>query len=419
LQKALHESIDTLPRIALVKLLVPKLKAAGIRDYRRKSEELAEHLLSTGEDTFSWGSAAETESLVIAFTEEDHKELEKIAAKFTDALTDVIPKLAKTTAQRVLRESKRRWREDRYLALREMEGFRLRLEDRWGEGLDLLRLLLEIAREVGVEYHSALAASRARKNRHLRTALLQLHIRACQVAHEILVLLENGLADGAMARWRTLHEIATVALVIDDGGDDLAERYLAFDVVETKKALDQYVIDYDALGYAAPSAKQIKRTNAAYDAAVQRFGESFGQSYGWAAKYLKLKSPRFTDIQKAAGRAMMQSHYKMASYNVHATPRALSFRLGSVNEPSRLTAGATNGGFQEPGHNMAFSLVQITSLLCSREPQIDDLVTMETLVRLRNESAEAMVRIGKALAREDREIRRALAKQGIEAEVTW
>lgn len=116
---------------------------------------------------------------------------------------------------------------------------------------------------------------------------------------------------------------------------------------------------------------------------------------------------------------MMQSHYKMASYNVHASPRALSFRVGSVNDPGRLTAAATNGGLQEPGHNLAFSLVQITSLLCSREPQIDDLVNMETLVRLRDKAVDALVRTGKALSREDREIRRALAKEGIDAEVTW
>lgn len=419
LQKALHASIDELPRIALVKLLAPKLKAARIRDYRRKAEQLAEHLLTKGDETFTWGDEGDKEEVVISFTEDDNRELERIAKKLTDSLQDIIPKLASTTAQRMLQVYERRWREQRYVELRKMDGFKLRLEDRWGEGLDHLRLLLDIAHDVGTEYHDALLASRARKNRHLRIALSQLHIRACQVSHEIIVLLENGFADGAMARWRTLHEIATVALVIDDGGDTVAKRYLAYDVVEAKKALDQYIIDHKAFGYAAPSALQIKRTNAAYEAALKEFGEAFGKSYGWAAEYLNLKSPRFVDIQKAAGRAMMQSHYKMASYNVHASPRALSFRLGSVNDPTRLTAGSTNGGLQEPGHNLAFSLVQITSLLCSRQPELDDLVTMETLVRLRDRAAEALIRIGKALSREDREIRRVLAGEGIASDVIW
>lgn len=270
LQKALHTSIDGLPRIALVKILAPKLKAAGIRGHRRKAEELADYILTSKEDSFAWGEDDEDEEIVISFDEDDHRELERISAKFTDSLKNLIPKLARTTAQRVLRVSIRRWREERYVELRQMEGFKLRLEDRWGEGLDLLRLLVTMAREVGTEYHETLVASQARKNRHLRIALSQLHIRACQVAHEIIVLLENGLADGAMARWRTLHEIATVALVIDDGGNPVAERYLSYDVVETKKALDQYIVDHAALGYSAPTARQVKQTNAAYDAALRK-----------------------------------------------------------------------------------------------------------------------------------------------------
>lgn len=49
------------------------------------------------------GRGDEKEDLVISFDEDDHRELERISAKFTDSLKDVIPKLAHTTAQRVLR----------------------------------------------------------------------------------------------------------------------------------------------------------------------------------------------------------------------------------------------------------------------------------------------------------------------------
>jgi len=70
--------------------------------------------------------------------------------------------------------------------------------------------------------------------------MLRLHIRACQVTNEIIILLENGYADGAMARWRTLHEIATVAAVIAKFGDELAERYVHYQIVESTKALTAY-----------------------------------------------------------------------------------------------------------------------------------------------------------------------------------
>jgi hypothetical protein len=57
---------------------------------------------------------------------------------------------------------------------------------------------------------------------------------------EIIVLLENELADGAMARWRTLHEITTVAILIEKYGEDVAERYVNNQIVESKKAPAAY-----------------------------------------------------------------------------------------------------------------------------------------------------------------------------------
>jgi hypothetical protein len=402
----------------LAKVLAPKLKAAGVRSYRKMADQFAEHILKNGESPFNFGAGEEARKISISFDEADTLELEKIQRRFIDNLPDLVERISTVTAATVVQSSVRHWKESRYIEIRELEGFRLRLEERWGVGLDSLRVLWALCSEIGQGFHEQLQKSRARKNRSLRVALSRLHIRACQVAHEILILLENGLADGALARWRTLHEISTVSLVIEDGGDDLARRYLAYDVVERKKALDQFRQDYRALGYAEPSRRQIERTTTAYEAAVEKFGPAFSQSYGWAANYLKLKAPRFVDIQKAAGRAMMQSHYKMASYNVHATPRALSFRIGSLNQPDLLTSGSTNAGLDEAGQNMAYSLVLITSRLL-RGRTLDDVVSVKTLERLRDSAVESLIRTGKELASEDREIRRVLRKEGMDVEIVW
>ncbi|WP_217430933.1 DUF5677 domain-containing protein [Sphingomonas bacterium] len=56
----------------------------------------------------------------------------------------------------------------------------------------------------------------------LNDTMLHLHARACQVVFEIITLMENGLADGAMARWRTLHEITVVATILAEHGEELA-----------------------------------------------------------------------------------------------------------------------------------------------------------------------------------------------------
>jgi hypothetical protein len=419
LQKAFSAGIKRAPAVLLAKLVAPKLKSAGVRDYRKMADRFAEHILANGEKPFSWGDGANVRDIQISFDEDDSRELKRLQKEFFDELPDLIDRVTSMTAKMEAARYIGLWREHRYRELREINGFQRRLEDRWGSGLDILRVLLKVSLDVGQGFHERLSGSRARKNRNLRSALSRLHIRGCQVASEILVLLENGYADGAMARWRTLHEINVVGFVIRDGGDELAKRYLTYDAVEAKKALDQYLIDHKLLGYSPPSSKEMRRTQQLYDAVINEFGLSFGQSYGWAADYLKIKSPRFIDIQKAAGRAKMQSHYKMASYNVHASPRALTFRLGSLNDHSRLTAGATNAGLEEPGQNLAFSLVQTTSLLCTQDCEIDDIVAQKILAQLLDDAVDTLVRLGKTLAREDREIRRALAAEGINAELTW
>jgi len=76
------------------------------------------------------------------------------------------------------------------------------------------------------------------KKKQLRSILIRLLTRGCQVTDEIICLLENGFADGAMARWRTLHEIA-----------DIAKRYVDHQAVESKRKLDKYLACYKDFGY--------------------------------------------------------------------------------------------------------------------------------------------------------------------------
>ncbi len=47
----------------------------------------------------------------------------------------------------------------------------------------------------------------------LANALLMLHARTCLVASELETMIRCGYADGAAARWRTLHEMAVTIAV--------------------------------------------------------------------------------------------------------------------------------------------------------------------------------------------------------------
>lgn len=137
---------------------------------------------------------------------------------------------------------------------------------------------------------------------HLIDVLSRSHARACQITEEILCLLQGGFADGAMARWRTLHEVAVVASFIAAHGEELAERYVLHEVVEAKRAAAEYQKCQQRLaGYDPIEERELKALQASYDDAIARFGKEFKGQYGWAAHQLKIAKPNFDDIERAVG----------------------------------------------------------------------------------------------------------------------
>jgi hypothetical protein len=115
-----------------------------------------------------------------------------------------------------------------------------------------------------------------KKERHFRDfVLIRLHARACVIAEEIIVLLENGFSDGAMARWRTPHELTIVATIIEDGGESLASRYIDHNAIDRKRCADEYDLQQVASG--APIINWVTRAaiNRAYSEALRQYGKSF------------------------------------------------------------------------------------------------------------------------------------------------
>src|SRR5699024_117475 len=93
------------------------------------------------------------------------------------------------------------WRERGY-----KYGFENRLYQRWQYPIDLLELYTHISLRIGSGINSEHRRSAADDDNYQFDALMRLHSRACQTSYEILELLKSGFADGAYARWRSLHE---------------------------------------------------------------------------------------------------------------------------------------------------------------------------------------------------------------------
>jgi len=262
-------------------------------------------------------------------------------------------------------------------------------------------MLLTMSREWYEWAHNRNKSLKSGKKKQLRAILIRLLVRGCQVTDEIICLLENGFADGAMARWRILHEIAVVAAVISHYGGSIAERYLDHQAVESKRAMDKYLACYKGLGYKPLSGREEAKIVKAYDKAIARYGKAFKNDYGWAAFHLKNDRPTFADLEKEAGRAEMRSYYQLGNDNIHAGIKSMYVRLGLLNYDG-LLAGRSNAGLMDPGQNAAHTLTQLSVIVCLPAPALDDLVAANMMVMLRDEVPKSFYKAHRQLRRDDK-----------------
>jgi Family of unknown function (DUF5677) len=404
-QKVLNQQVSTMPAFFLEEMIAKKLREQGIKGAKGLSAELAKRALEGDHRPVHLKGGANEKNCTITLSEADIHELERKLNSFGETiLPKMLPNLANRLAKSVLKDLKARWPEEEDSQASDLVEFQNRLRERWGTPLGQLKMLLTMAREWCEHTHRRENSRRRRRKKQLPQLLIRLLVRACQVTDEIICFLENGFADGAMARWRTLHEIAVVAAVISQHGEEIAEAYIAHQAVESKRAMDKYQISCQQLGYKPLSAREQKRITKAYDAAIAKYGKSFKSDYGWAASHLKNARPTFSDLETAAGRAEMRSYCQMATDNVHAGIKSMYVRLGLAGEYSSLLAGRSNAGLCDPGQNAAHTLTQLSVLVCLSNPNLDDLVIADMMRTLRDEIPRSFYAAEKQLERDHKAI---------------
>jgi hypothetical protein len=328
-EAALHAITRELPHLIFGPLLREKLEMQGIKLSKRKIKELTSHILSGDGKPITIGDKRTTiRNVKIELTDHD---LDRITRGLDEFIKNDIPRVAEeaieSTATDVFKALRVRWPRESRASQRDMDKFRNRLSHRWGPAIEGLKMLVTISREVGANASSELSKADDFHARHTLYVLSMLHARACQIVEEVVCLLNNGFADGAMARWRTLHEIAAVSLLISEHGDDLAERYVAHEIVETRRAAGQYEQFRVRLGEEPLSQEELRNIEEIYNNAIRRFGPEFGNPRGWASKHLKKANPTIANINEAARLDHLSPYYRLASHNIHADPKGLSLNL--------------------------------------------------------------------------------------------
>ncbi len=280
---------------------------------------------------------------------------------------------------------------------KDRQKFEERLMEVWRQPIELLELFVSLATEAGTDFNFEFRNEAVSSDDAVFEALTRLHGRACQVSNEILVLLRSGYADGAHARWRTLHEIAVIGFCIskpetDEHRQELAEKYLRHETVQRYKMACQYKKHSERLYLEPISEEEFNDLKSKRDRLVSKFGEPFGKDYGWATSITHPNPPNMTTIEECVDLEHWRPYYRMASDNVHPNSHGAYYRLGLTSHQNNLIlAGPSNAGLADPGHSTAISLHQITTSLLRTRSSIDCIVVMIILQKLVDEIGEAFL----------------------------
>jgi hypothetical protein len=253
---------------------------------------------------------------------------EHLSVKFAEAIPNMALKIGEIIARNMSRKVKGMLRHQRY----DTKSYESFITTKWGPALDLLEAMIVIATEAGEEFFEEIRRGKITGKDNLFEAITRLHARACQVAGEVLTLLKAGYADGAHARWRSLHEITVVLLFLSSSGEETAKKYLLHEAIESYKAALLYQKHCERLGCEPFTEKEMDKFKLDREQLVDQFGKSFAEDYGWAATELGIDKPCFRDIENKVELSHMHSFYKMASHNVHANPKGVFFKLGRLSD---------------------------------------------------------------------------------------
>lgn len=388
LQEALDRALDELPYRIVADRVRSKANEAGVRLSDKEIDRFVKHLAAEqdGEFRFRTWRWWDRRELTISLGETDRDQILATFESFlSDGLEGFVQGISEDLASEILATLRTTWPKQLRHESRQVRGFERRLDSRWGAAIERLLMTLIVCRELG-ELAAATYHGDDDAPEKLVDVLSRLHARACQVTEEIVCLLRSGLADGAMARWRTLHEIAAVGLFLSQNDMALAERYAEHQAVESFRAASEYRRCCEALGYEPISDDDFTAIKESRDQLVERHGKEFATQYGWAAHVLGVPRPTLRDIHRAAGVEHLQAHYRLASHNVHANPTGAFLRLGLLDDVDVLLAGRSDVGLDEPGVSCSISLSQITVAFATLSPNLDLLVGIKIVEMLRDET---------------------------------
>ena len=283
--------------------------------------------------------------------------------------------------------------------------FEKRLYFRWKEPLDILECMIRVSLEAIEKHRTNLIKKLGKSDNFKITALLNIHARAIQISKEIIVLLKSGYADGANARWRSLHELAIISIFLRANCDDVSKRYLEHDIVKRYKEAIDYRTYCKKLGYAPLERKVFNRIAKGATNLCKKYSDRFQDEYGWIPVTI-LRDRKFRSLEKHVKFDTLRPYYNLACNAVHGGARGF-YRLGVMDyyQNKGFLVGPSNYGLADPLQNSALSLLHITICLLSMASEFENIIIMQVLNTYVNQISNKAVKVQKAIEKEEQKRR--------------
>lgn len=267
-------------------------------------------------------------------------------------------------------------------------GFEVRLRDPWGPALDALYAHQVVAVESAEEHVKETQAQAVASQDFVWSALVQLQARACHMADEVHALLRTGHAEGALARWRTIHEVTVIAAFLFEHDVELARRYIEHQAIIDYWDAIPYQKHAERLGMEPYDEDELKALADERDALLARYGKEYDGPWGWLVG--AIKGPlTFSNLEDQTEMDHWRPLYRDANAALHGGAQRLTRRLGTDDPQQRPIVGPSNLGLDEPGIYTALSMTIVTATLLSHEPNMDSLVSARTVMEMGHAAQDA------------------------------
>lgn len=262
----------------------------------------------------------------------------------------------------------------------------------WFESFELAKFQWFIARDT---YSYVYNNYVRRLKGHKSHAIGSVATRSLLVFREILALCEAGFPDGALARWRTLHELLITLMVLNKLGKTSYEMYLKSEEINELRYTESIELRRKS------NNDKLERIRLSIEELQNKYGKQISEDYGWAAICLNRKRVNLRDLEALVEHDFQRPEVRFASQLIHAnhlSPRRL-IGYPQWSGPGQPLIGPSPYGMSFALEKSVKTLTFIVLEIISMKYTIDTLVLMQVAV-LNKSNFDKKLRASEKMMRE-------------------